>query len=69
MRRPDAKSPRANAPKYAETKLRELGGPKSSQKRPILAASRNFAVCEDWVVETVGLELETHYPVIEPVSA
>jgi hypothetical protein len=27
------------------------------------------AAWEDWVVEIVGLELETHHPVIEPVSA
>jgi hypothetical protein len=33
-----------------------------------LASSRNRAVCGDWVVETVGLELVTHHPVIEPFS-
>jgi hypothetical protein len=33
------------------------------------AAYRKRAVCEDWMVETVGLELGTHHPVIEPVSA
>jgi hypothetical protein len=27
------------------------------------------AVREDWMVEVIGLELETHHPVIEPVSA
>jgi hypothetical protein len=27
------------------------------------------SIPEDWVVETVGLELGTHHPVIEPVSA
>ena len=26
------------------------------------------SIPEDWVVETVGLELVTHHPVIEPVS-
>jgi hypothetical protein len=36
---------------------------------PYLASHRNRAVCEDWMVEVVGLELETHHPVIEPVSA
>jgi hypothetical protein len=32
------------------------------------ARYRKPAVCGDWVVEIVGLELETHHPVIEPVS-
>jgi hypothetical protein len=27
------------------------------------------SIPEDWVVEALGLELETHQPVIEPVSA
>ena len=33
------------------------------------ALCRNGTVCKGWVVETVGLELRTHHPVIEPVSA
>ena len=36
---------------------------------PYLASYRKRAVCGDWMVETVGLELETHHPVIEPFSA
>jgi hypothetical protein len=34
-----------------------------------LALFRNREVCGDWMVEVIGLELETHHPVIEPVSA
>ena len=37
--------------------------------RVITASCRKPAVYEDWMVETVGLELGTHHPVIEPVSA
>jgi hypothetical protein len=36
---------------------------------PNLASYRKPAVCGDWIVEVIGLELETHRPVIEPVSA
>ena len=43
--------------------------PEMLAETPYLASHRNRAVCEDWMVEVVGLELETHHPVIEPVSA
>jgi hypothetical protein len=43
--------------------------PEVPAKTSNLASSQKRAVCEGWVVETVGLELETHHPVIEPVSA
>jgi hypothetical protein len=42
-------------------------------KSPVLAELARKKRTEfdpyDWVVEVIGLELETHHPVIEPVSA
>jgi hypothetical protein len=43
--------------------------PEIPPETPYLASPRNRAVCEDWMVETVGLELGTHHTVTEPVSA
>ena len=43
--------------------------PEIPAETPYLASSPKCAVCEGWVVGAVGLELETHHPVIEPVSA
>jgi hypothetical protein len=45
-----------------------MKGRKSQQKTPYLASRRKLAVCEDWMVETVDIELAAHHPVIEPVS-
>src|SRR6476659_8552302 len=42
--------------------------PEIPAETPCLVSCRKPAVYEDWVVETVGLELVTHQPVIEPVS-
>jgi hypothetical protein len=42
--------------------------PKIPPETPYLASFRKCAVCGDWMVEVVGLELETHQPVIERVS-
>jgi hypothetical protein len=46
-----------------------IGWPKVPAETPYSALERKPAVCGDWMVETVGLELGTHHPVIEPVSA
>ena len=35
----------------------------------LFGLDRKPTVYEDWVVETVGLKLGTHHPVVEPVSA
>jgi hypothetical protein len=42
--------------------------PEIPAETPYLASYRKRAVCKDWMVETVGLKLVTHHPVIEPVS-
>jgi hypothetical protein len=44
-------------------------GPEIPAETPYLALYRKRAVCKGWMVETVGLELGTHHPVIEPASA
>jgi hypothetical protein len=51
----------------------QSGDAKGVRKAPIPAQQMRVGLREfepyDWVVETVGLELGTHHPVIEPVSA
>ena len=42
--------------------------PKIPAETPYSAADRKRAVCEDCMVETVGLELKTQHPVVERVS-
>jgi len=42
--------------------------PEIPAKTPYPASYGKPAVCEDWMVETVGLKLVTHHPVIEPLS-
>jgi len=42
--------------------------PKIPAETPHLVSRRKRAVCGDWVVETVDIELAAHHPVIEPVS-
>jgi hypothetical protein len=37
-------------------------------KMAFLLASHRLRVSEDWVVETVDIELAAHHAVIEPVS-
>ena len=43
--------------------------PEIPAETPYLASYWKRTVCKDWMVEVIGLELETHHPVIEPVSA
>jgi hypothetical protein len=43
--------------------------PEIRAETPYSESYRKRAVCEDWMVELVGLKLGTHHPVIEPVSA
>jgi hypothetical protein len=43
--------------------------PEIRAETPYLASYRKRPVCGNWMVEEIGLELETHHPVIEPVSA
>jgi hypothetical protein len=47
----------------------EIEWPEIPAETPCLASCRKPAVYEDRMVEIVGLELVTHHPVIEPVSA
>jgi hypothetical protein len=68
MQRRTAKNRHSDARTPAETKISEIKGRKSTQKARERALSEKYTVREDWMVEIVGLELETHHPVIEPVS-
>ena len=43
--------------------------PEIPAETPYSASSQKPAVCEEWMVEAVGHKLETHHPVVEPVSA
>ncbi len=42
--------------------------PEIPAETPYLASCWKRAVCGDWMVETVDIELAAHHPVIEPVS-
>jgi hypothetical protein len=42
--------------------------PEIPAETPYSESYRKRAVCEDWMVEVIGLKLATHHPVIEPVS-
>jgi hypothetical protein len=45
-----------------------IGWPKVPAETPCLASYRKYAVCKGWMVEALGHKLETHHPVVEPVS-
>jgi hypothetical protein len=68
----DAETGRPKSPpKYANARRDQNLGSERWEipaERPYLASYRKRAVCGDWMVETLGLKLGTHHPVIEPVS-
>ena len=53
----------------AETALTRDFGRHVFEIAALLRVSHSLYNYRVWVVETVGLKLETHHPVIEPVSA
>ena len=65
MQRQDAKNPNQNA--RTDQNL-GIDWPEMPAETPYLTSCRKRAVCGDWMVEVAGLKLETHHPVIEPVS-
>jgi hypothetical protein len=69
----DAETERQKSPSKRANACRdpspEIQWPKIPVETTYLASYRKRAACEDWMVEVIGLELETHHPVIEPVSA
>ena len=68
-RRPAGQNLRSRRLTSVETEIVRSPAAKIAIQTAYFGSTAKIPVCEGWVVETVGLELGTHHPVIEPVSA